>query len=78
MPFSDLFGLTMAPDGTVFWTDRDTGQLWRVAGDQASAVPLAGKELAFEAKKLGGVAWLSADRFAVVWCTSGGGGPAAS
>lgn len=66
MPFSDLFGLAMAPDGTVFWTERDNGQLWRISGDQASAVPLAGKELAFEAKKLGGIALLSAERFAVV------------
>lgn len=65
MPFSDLFALTMAPDGAVFWTERDSGQLWRVAGDQASAVPLAGKDLAFEAKKLGGIAWLAGGRFAV-------------
>jgi hypothetical protein len=66
MPFSDLSGLTMASDGTVFWVERDRGQLWRVAGDQASAIDLIGKELAFEAKKLGGIAWLGADRFAVV------------
>jgi tetratricopeptide (TPR) repeat protein len=66
MPFSDLSGLTMAPDGTVFWVERDRGQLWRVAGDAASAVDLAGKDLAFEAKKTGGLAWLGPDRFAVV------------
>ncbi|HXU42501.1 MAG TPA: tetratricopeptide repeat protein [Burkholderiales bacterium] len=66
MPFSDLSGLTMAPDGTVFWLERDRGQMWRVAGDAASAVDLAGKEHAFEAKKTGGVAWLGPDRFAVV------------
>ena len=66
MPFSDLSGLTMASDGTVFWVERDRGQMWRVAGDQVSAIDLAGKELAFEAKKLGGVAWIGPDRFAVV------------
>jgi tetratricopeptide (TPR) repeat protein/DNA-binding beta-propeller fold protein YncE len=66
MPFSDLSGLTMAPDGTVFWVERDKGQLWQIAGDQANAVDLAGKDLAFEAKKTGGIAWLGVDRFAVV------------
>jgi len=66
MPFSDLSGLTMAPDGTVYWVERDRGQLWSVTGDQASAIDLVGKELAFEAKKLGGIAWLGPDRFAVV------------
>jgi len=66
MPFSDLSGLTMAPDGSVYWLERDRGQMWRVAGDAATAVDLAGKDLAFEAKKTGGVAWLGPDRFAVV------------
>ena len=64
--FSDLSGLTMAPDGSVFWVERDKGQMWRVAGDTATAVDLAGKELAFEAKKTGGIALLGPDRFAVV------------
>jgi tetratricopeptide (TPR) repeat protein/DNA-binding beta-propeller fold protein YncE len=64
--FSDLSGLTMAPDGSVYWVERDRGQMWRVAGDAATSVDLAGKELAFEAKKTGGIAWLGPDRFAVV------------
>ncbi len=66
MAFSDLSGMTMAPDGSVFWVERDNGVLWRVTADSATSTPLAGKDLAFEAKKTGGVAWLGANRLAVV------------
>ncbi len=63
--FSDLSGLALAADGTVYFVERDRGALWRISGDQAVAVDLAGKERAFEAKKVGGVAWLGAGRLAV-------------
>jgi tetratricopeptide (TPR) repeat protein/sugar lactone lactonase YvrE len=66
MAFSDLSGLTLAPEGSVYWVERDNGLLWRIAGDNATSAPLAGKDLAFEAKKTGGVAWLGANRLAVV------------
>lgn len=64
--FQEFSGFALAPDGTVFIADRERGALWRIAGTSAASTPIAGaKGLAFEAKKLGGVAWLGAGRVAV-------------
>ncbi len=64
--FQDFGGFSVAPDGTVFITDRERGALWRIADNAATSTPIAGtKDLPFEAKKLGGVAWLGAGRVAV-------------
>ena len=64
--FQDFSGFSLAPDGTVFIADRERGALWRIAGNAATSTPIAGtKDLPFEAKKLGGVAWLGAGRVAV-------------
>jgi len=68
--FEELSGFALAPDGTVYIADRERGALWRIAADTAAqkpaAVPVGGaKDLAFEAKKLGGVAWLGAGRVAM-------------
>jgi len=64
--FSDLSGLTLAPDGTIYFVERDRGALWRVSGEQpATSVELSGKERPFDAKKVGGVAWLGNGRLFV-------------
>ncbi len=63
--FSELSGFALAGDGAVLVADRDRGALWRVTGESASAVDVAGSGKAFEAKKLGGVAWLGAGRIAL-------------
>ena len=56
LDLSELSGFALAPDGAVYAMDRDRGALWRIAGDEASATELTGKERPFEAKKVGGVA----------------------
>jgi tetratricopeptide (TPR) repeat protein/DNA-binding beta-propeller fold protein YncE len=64
--FQDFSGFAVAPDGTVFIADRERGALWRIADNAATPTPIAGtKDLPFEAKKLGGVAWLGPGRVAV-------------
>ena len=64
--FEDFSGFSLAPDGSVIIADRERGALWRIAGNAASSTPIAGaKDLPFEAKKLGGVAWLGSGRVAV-------------
>src|SRR5260370_19194124 len=65
--FQDFSGFALAPDGTVFIADRERGALWRIADTAATtSTPIAGtKDLPFEAKKLGGVAWLGPGRVAV-------------
>jgi tetratricopeptide (TPR) repeat protein/DNA-binding beta-propeller fold protein YncE len=63
--FSELSGFALAGDGAVLVADRDRGVLWRVTADAASAIELAGSGRAFDAKKLGGVAWLGAGRIAL-------------
>ena len=45
--------------------DRDRGALWRIAGNDATSTELVGKERPFEAKKVGGVAWMGDGRLAV-------------
>src|SRR4029453_955844 len=65
LDLSELSGFALAPDGTVFAMDRDRGALWRIAGDEATAPEIAGKDRPFEAKKVGGVAWMSEGRLAV-------------
>ena len=65
LDLSELAGFTLAPDGVVYAMDRDRGALWRIAGDEATATELAGKERPFEAKKVGGVAWMSGGRLAI-------------
>jgi len=62
---SELSGVALAADGTLFLMDRDRGALWRIGADAASAVELAGKDRTFEAKKIGGVALMGAGRIAV-------------
>src|SRR5712692_2856537 len=64
--FQDFSGFALAQDGTVFIADRERGALWRIADNAATSTPIAGtKDLPFEAKKLGGVAWLGPGRVAV-------------
>jgi len=65
LDLSELAGFALAPDGVVYAMDRDRGALWRIAGDEATATELAGKERPFEAKKVGGVAWMSGGRLAI-------------
>ena len=65
LDLSELSGFALAPDGTVFAMDRDRGALWRIAGNEATSTELAGKERPFEAKKVGGVAWMGDGRVAV-------------
>jgi tetratricopeptide (TPR) repeat protein/DNA-binding beta-propeller fold protein YncE len=65
LDLDELSGFALAPDGTVFVMDRDRGALWRIAGDEATATELTGKERPFDAKKVGGVAWLGDGRLAV-------------
>jgi tetratricopeptide (TPR) repeat protein/DNA-binding beta-propeller fold protein YncE len=65
LDLSELSGFALAPDGTVFAMDRDRGVLWRIAGNEATATELTGKERPFEAKKVGGVAWMGEGRVAV-------------
>src|SRR5258706_14882989 len=66
VPFADLSGLAVRSDGTVLFVERERGALWRIAGDAITSIELAGKDRPFEAKKLGGVAWLGEDRYAIV------------
>jgi tetratricopeptide (TPR) repeat protein/sugar lactone lactonase YvrE len=66
--FEEASGFALAPDGTAFIADRERGALWRVPGGEAPAptsIMVTGKDLAFEAKKLGGVAWLGNGRVAL-------------
>lgn len=65
LDLAELSGFALAPDGTVFAMDRDRGALWRIAGNEATAIELAGKDRPFEAKKLGGVAWMGDGRLAI-------------
>ena len=65
LDLSELSGFALAPDGTVFAMDRDRGALWRIAGNEATSTELVGKERPFEAKKVGGVAWMGDGRLAV-------------
>src|SRR5687767_3516666 len=65
LDLSELSGFALAPDGTVFVMDRDRGALWRIAGNDATSTELVGKERPFEAKKVGGVAWMGDGRLAV-------------
>ncbi len=65
LDLSELSGFALAPDGTVFAMDRDRGALWRIAGNDATSTELVGKERPFEAKKVGGVAWMGDGRVAV-------------
>src|ERR1700704_596291 len=56
--FEEPGGFALAPDGTAFIADRERGALWRIVGATATSTTVAGtKDLAFEAKKLGGIAW---------------------
>jgi tetratricopeptide (TPR) repeat protein/DNA-binding beta-propeller fold protein YncE len=67
LDLDELSGFALAPDGTVFVMDRDRGALWRIGPGDApgSATELTGKERPFEAKKVGGVAWMGEGRLAV-------------
>jgi tetratricopeptide (TPR) repeat protein/DNA-binding beta-propeller fold protein YncE len=65
LDLSELSGFALAPDGTVFAMDRDRGALWRIAGSEATPTEVAGKDKPFEAKKVGGVAWMGDGRLAV-------------
>ena len=47
LDLSELSGFALAPDGTVFVLERDKGALWRISGDSATSVELAGKERPF-------------------------------
>jgi len=62
---SEPSGMALAADGTLYLIERERGALWRIAGEAATAVDLAGKELPFDSKKMGGVAWLGGARVAV-------------
>ena len=64
LDLSELSGFALAPDGTAFVLERDNGRLWRISGDNATSVELAGKDRTFEAKKTGGVAWMGGGRLA--------------
>ncbi len=64
LDLSELSGFALAPDGTAFVLERDRGALWRIGSDGASSVELAGKDRPFEARKMGGLAWLGGGRFA--------------
>jgi tetratricopeptide (TPR) repeat protein/DNA-binding beta-propeller fold protein YncE len=65
LDLDELSGFALAPDGTVYAMDRDRGVLWRIAGSEATATELTGKERPFEAKKVGGVALMGDGRLAV-------------
>lgn len=63
---SEVSGFSLAPDGTAYIADRDHGFLWRITADAAGSTPIAGeKGRPFDAKKLGGIAWLGSGRVAV-------------
>ena len=62
----EISGLTLAPDGTAYFTDRKLGVLSRLAGDILTAIPLVGEGRPFAGKKIGGIARLGDERFAVV------------
>ena len=57
--------MALAADGTLYIIERERGALWRIAGEAATPVELAGKDLPFDSKKTGGVAWLGGARVAV-------------
>ncbi len=63
--FSELSGFALTGDGAALVADRDRGALWSVTAEAAGAVDLAGSGRAFDAKKLGGVAWLGPNRIAL-------------
>ena len=67
--FEEPSGFAVAPDGTAFIADRERGALWRIpnaASPTVVSTPVGGsKELAFEAKKVGGVAWLGNGKVAM-------------
>src|SRR5262245_16496049 len=57
--------MTLGADGTLYIIERERGALWRVVGENATATDLAGKDLPFDSKKMGGVASLGGGRVAV-------------
>src|SRR5262245_7005421 len=57
--------MTLGADGTLYIIERERGALWRVVGENATATELAGKDLPFDSKKVGGVAALGNGRVAV-------------
>ncbi|HEX7221319.1 MAG TPA: tetratricopeptide repeat protein [Burkholderiales bacterium] len=65
LDLDELSGFALAPDGTVYVMDRDRGALWRITEKDATSSELVGKERPFEAKKVGGVAWMGEGRLAV-------------
>ena len=62
---SEPSGMALGADGTLYLIERERGALWRIAGEAATAIELAGKDLPFDSKKTGGVAWLGGARVAV-------------
>ena len=67
--FDESSGFALAPDGTALIADRERGALWRIPNTPTpapvSVVVGGSKDVAFEAKKLGGVAWLGNGRVAL-------------
>ena len=62
---SEPSGIALGTDGVLYIIERERGALWRVEGENATAIELAGKDLPFDSKKVGGVAALGAGRVAV-------------
>ncbi|HEY6240253.1 MAG TPA: tetratricopeptide repeat protein, partial [Burkholderiales bacterium] len=64
-PLGELSGLALTPDGTVLFVERDRGALWRLVGEAATPIDLAGTGRPFSSKKTGGLAILGEGRIVV-------------
>jgi tetratricopeptide (TPR) repeat protein/sugar lactone lactonase YvrE len=62
---ADVRGIAYAADGTLLFSDRARGAMWRLAGEAAAAVDLPGSGRLFSTKKPGGLAPLGPGRIAV-------------
>lgn len=58
-------GIAFAPDGTLLISERGRGAVWRLAGESATPIELAGKDRSFSSTKTGGVAIFASGRIAV-------------
>jgi len=61
----EVRGVTYAADGTLLFSERGRGALWRLAGETVTPTELAGKDRSFSSKKTGGIAVFGSGRVAV-------------
>lgn len=61
----EVRGVTFAADGTLLFSERGRGAVWRLAGETATPTDLAGRDRSFSSKKTGGLAVFGSGRIAV-------------